>query len=101
MLVGKSGGLTTSEAMARGLPVVGPEVGYLQDVIRDSGAGTIVPPDDAAALADAICRIVSDQELRERFSASGKRFVKQFDWPEIAGQLVSIYEKAREAQSVG
>jgi len=85
------------EAMAHGLPVIGSEVGYLEDLLRDSGAGLAVRPGDVEGLEGAIGRLVSDAGLREELSRRGGRFARQFDWPVIAEKLVAVYEKAREA----
>lgn len=56
------------EAMARGLPVVATEVGGVPQVICHGRNGLLVPARDANNLADAIARVCSDSEMRERFS---------------------------------
>lgn len=44
------------EALACGLPVVATQVGGLADLVEQGTAGLLVPPGDAAALADALAR---------------------------------------------
>jgi glycosyltransferase involved in cell wall biosynthesis len=45
------------EALAEDLPVVSTAVGAVPEVLRDPAAGLVVPPDDPAALADAMMRV--------------------------------------------
>ncbi len=57
---------TVVEALAAGTPVIATDVGGVAEVIRDGVNGLLVPPEDATALADAIRRLATDDELRER-----------------------------------
>ena len=54
------------EAFCRGRAVVGSRVGGIPDLVRDGENGILVPPGDAAALADALARVLGDRELAER-----------------------------------
>lgn len=66
------------EAMARGLPVVSTSVGGVPRVVRDGENGLLVPPDDSAALAAALERVVSDPALAARLSVEGQRSAKPY-----------------------
>ena len=68
-------GLTLLEALAVGTPVVATAVGGVMDVLADGRAGLLVPPDDAAALAEAIERMLDDGALRDRLVAHGLEHV--------------------------
>jgi glycosyltransferase involved in cell wall biosynthesis len=63
-------GMVVTEALARGLPVVAAEVGGLTEALGHGAdgirPGTLVPPDDHAALGDALRAWLTDAELRER-----------------------------------
>jgi len=83
------------EAMAHGLPVIGTRVGYLQNLIRDSGAGVTVPLGDVEAMNNAICDMAADACRCKEYSERGKEFAKQFAWPAIAEELVSLYNDAQ------
>ena len=69
-------GMPMLEAMACGTPVVASHASSLPEVAGD--AALYAPPDDAAAWAVALRRIVSDDDLRERLRAAGLERVKQF-----------------------
>ncbi|MBN2406644.1 MAG: glycosyltransferase [Elusimicrobia bacterium] len=62
------------EAMACGKPVISTEYSEsVHELIRDGENGFIVPKEDPQALADAICRLLSDRALSERFSRENKK----------------------------
>ncbi|MCP9487196.1 MAG: glycosyltransferase family 4 protein [Gaiellaceae bacterium MAG52_C11] len=54
------------EAFCRGRGVVGSRVGGIPDLVRDGENGLLVPPADAAALADELARVLGDPELADR-----------------------------------
>jgi glycosyltransferase involved in cell wall biosynthesis len=80
------------EAMACGTPVIGTTVGGIPDIIEDKVNGLLVPPGDSNAIADAILKILNDEELRIRFSKKGLMVVKEiFDWDKICEKIYNEY----------
>ena len=65
--------LSVVEAQAAGAPVVATNVGGLAEIVSEGKSGFLVPPGDAAALAERILALVRDPRLRERISAEGRR----------------------------
>lgn len=63
------------EAMATGLPVVTTDVGSVREMVEDGASALVVPPDDEAALSDAIGRLMDDAGLRRRFGVRGRAIV--------------------------
>jgi glycosyltransferase involved in cell wall biosynthesis len=65
-------GRVVVEALLRGRPVVGSRVGGIRDLVRDGENGLLVEPGDAAALADALIRVLTDRELAERLASAAR-----------------------------
>lgn len=66
------------EAMACGVPCVamackcGP-----RDAITDGANGLLVPEGDVQALAEGICRLIEDKNLRQRLGAAARTTVEE------------------------
>jgi len=68
------------EAMARGIPCVATDVGGTAEAIIDGQTGALVPPNDPAACAEAVCRLLDEPDRRERFAdAAIARARSRFD----------------------
>lgn len=67
------------EAGVFGKPVVGTRTGGIPEAVLDGKTGLLVPDGDSHALAEALQRILSDQELRVRMGREGRaRVISQF-----------------------
>ena len=77
-------GMVFAEALAAGLPIVAARAGAVPDVVPAS-AGLLVPPDDSAALALALRKLLSDPGLRRRAQQAAARLPR---WTET-GAIVS------------
>jgi glycosyltransferase involved in cell wall biosynthesis len=68
------------EAMAGGVPVVASRLSGIPELVEHERCGLLVPPRDAAALAEAFARMQADPQLRRRLSAAGREKVtREFD----------------------
>ena len=88
-------GVVAREAMAHGRPVVATAVGGLVDAVEDGVTGLLVPPDDAAALREAIERLLGDADLRARLGAAA-RARRPRAWSRDAGRdapLADVYSE--------
>ncbi|HEX6996394.1 MAG TPA: TIGR03088 family PEP-CTERM/XrtA system glycosyltransferase [Gammaproteobacteria bacterium] len=86
---------TVLEAMASGLPVIATETGGNPELIDSSETGTLVPPGDSDALANAIVAYASDEPLRTRHGAAARAAaVTRFSVDAMVGQYRSLYERA-------
>ncbi len=69
-------GLTPLEAMACGVPVVATRVGAFEELILDGKTGTLIPRDDAGALAEALDHWLSDDAARETAGRAARAHVE-------------------------
>lgn len=67
----ESFGITICEAMERSLPIVASRVGGIPEIVRDGRDGLLTPPEDPAALAGAIERLLKDEPGRRSMGISG------------------------------
>ena len=63
------------EAMAMGLPVVSTRHSGIPEVVEHEATGLLVPPADAAALADALVRVLEDRREAHEMGEHGRTFV--------------------------
>ena len=79
------------EAMASGLPVVATRISGNEELVIDGRTGCLVPPDDAAALAEALARLVADRALCRRMGAAGReRVVREYSWQSVAERYAAL-----------
>jgi glycosyltransferase involved in cell wall biosynthesis len=84
--------LVALEAMAAGVPVVATDVGGCREAIGE--AGLLTRPRDPRATADALLRIGSDELLRARLGAAGRRrTAERHDPRRIHGAYRELYER--------
>ncbi|MCR9219524.1 MAG: glycosyltransferase [Alphaproteobacteria bacterium] len=68
------------EAQSQGLPVLATAVSAIPELIRDGETGRLVPPEDPAALAEALAGLIADPDARARLGAAGAARVRtEFD----------------------
>lgn len=83
------------EAAAAGRPIVATDVGGTREILGDDGsAAVLVPVDDAPALADAICGLLSDTDRAARLGKAARARAEQcFEVGARAAELVGHYHE--------
>jgi glycosyltransferase involved in cell wall biosynthesis len=85
--------LVLLEAMDAGLPVVATRVIGSEEVVADGETGLLVRPQDPAALAAAIGRLLEDPALRQRYGRAGRRrYLERFTSARMAVQTAEVYD---------
>ncbi len=87
----ESFGMVALEAMAVGTPVIASEVGGLAHLVKDGQTGFHIPPRDPATLANRLCLLLMDDQLRHRFGRQAAAYAQQYRWENIACQLFDLY----------
>lgn len=92
-------GRVAIEAMAAGRPVVGPKQGGIAESVVDGVTGLLVEPDNGAALAAAVARLIDDPRLRRRMGDSGRDHVaRHFSLERHVRQMQHIFETTIDRQ---
>jgi len=83
-------GRVIAEAMWHGVPVIGSDSGAIPEVI--GRAGIIVPENDPRALAEAVRRVLFDDDLRNGLIRLGRQRAKdELSMNAMADRLVALY----------
>ncbi|HTH23505.1 MAG TPA: glycosyltransferase family 1 protein [Vicinamibacterales bacterium] len=85
-------GLPVVEAMACGIPVLTSTTSSLGEIAGD--AAETIDPADTDAIADAIVRLASDQDLRRDRAERGLRRARSFSWAQTARDMLAVYHRA-------
>ena len=96
------GGVTTDymspikmfEYMAAARPILATDLPVLHEVLRDGENALLVPPDDAAALADGLRRLLTDSALADRIARQARCDVEAFTW-DARAQAILNFAKAQ------
>lgn len=82
------------EARAFGLPVVSTDAGGIPSLVEDGKDGILVPPKDSQALAEAIDKVIEDDQLRKKLISNGYATVKNFTVEKFVAQVVEVANRA-------
>ncbi len=85
-------GIPLLEALNSDVPVIACTGSCLEEA---GGEGSIyVDPDDVDGMADAVARVLTDEELRQRMIADGRKHAARFSDEILCRDLMAVYEKA-------
>jgi glycosyltransferase involved in cell wall biosynthesis len=82
------------EAMLAGVPVVATDVGGVREMIRDQVDGLLCPPENSAALAEAIKKLILNPTMAKNMAASAhERVVNEFTFEKHMEKTLEIYRQ--------
>ncbi|MBS1723863.1 MAG: glycosyltransferase family 4 protein [Armatimonadetes bacterium] len=89
-------GISIVEALAAGLPVVATKIGGIPEVVTKA-CGTLVPPADPVAMADAVSELLRDPVRRMRMSEEAwQRATSEFSAQRMAARTLGVYAAVLE-----
>jgi glycosyltransferase involved in cell wall biosynthesis len=103
VLPSKAEGLPNAvlEYLAAGLPTVATRVGGNAEILRDGQTGLLVPPEDSAALAEALLRFLREPEFAARLGTKGREYVvSEFSVQRMVSNTDQLYSELLRARGV-
>jgi glycosyltransferase involved in cell wall biosynthesis len=88
------------EAMASGKPVVATDIGGMPDLIEDGRTGLLVAPDDAAALAGAMRRLLDDRALAAAMGSASLERVEELKAGAVVSRIEGVYREVQRDRPV-
>lgn len=86
-------GLVVTEANSLGTPCVGYDVPGLRDSVVNGVTGLLVKSGNVRGLADAIIRVLEDEEVREELSKKALNHARQFNWNKSAKDFLNVLQR--------
>jgi hypothetical protein len=88
-------GIVFVEAMAHALPIVATKIGALPDMVADGENGYLILPGDVDGLANALEKLLSDEEKRRQFGwCSWQKSLNLYNWQSVGVLLQSFINDA-------
>ena len=85
-------GMSLIEAMATATPVIATNIGGMPEIVEHDRTGLVVEPGNPKALADAICKVISNPAKARIMGDTGRKKVLQhYTWSKITEKLVDCY----------
>lgn len=82
------------EAMSNGLAAVVTPVGGMLDIVDDGMTGRFVNPGDENSLADTLCDLIENEDVRARMAESGRqKVINSFSMDATVNRVLSLYSK--------
>jgi L-malate glycosyltransferase len=80
------------EYMAAGLPTIASRVGGNTEVIEEGVSGLLIPAGDSNALAEALIRLLDDEDLAQQLARNGQKSVREkFSFESLTRNVESLY----------
>lgn len=91
-------GIVCLEAMACARPVVASRAGGMAEIVQDGENGLLVPPDDPAALADGLARVLANPDLAHKWGEKARQHVdRHFSNQVVAQRTLQVYDQTLHA----
>lgn len=86
-------GIVLIEAAASGLPLIAVNAGAVKEVCRDGMDGFLCQPRSVGEIAEAMKKILMDDELRAKYSKAAVEIAHEHDFEKTLDRFINIYNK--------
>jgi glycosyltransferase involved in cell wall biosynthesis len=94
-------GLVAAEALMRGTAVIASNTGGLAEFVRPNDTGLLVPPQDSAALAEALLLLLENRGLAESLGQAGRAFALRHLTEDVfVDRFVGFYKSISRLKAV-
>lgn len=84
--------LVNLEAQASGRPLVTTRHGGIPEYVAEGETALVVPENDADALAEALVRVLNDDQLAIRLASAGPEWARRFSVDDCVGRVDALYD---------
>jgi glycosyltransferase involved in cell wall biosynthesis len=88
-------GLTVTEAMASGLPVVVSQSVGASDLVSDDMGFVVGPPDDVDAAVEAFRFLTSNPNQRKSMGIAARSQASRYSWSRMGDQYLELFRRLR------
>lgn len=85
------------EALACGVPVVSTDVGGIPFLVEHRHSAWLAPAEATEALAEGVCEVLSNSQLRDTLVATGLELARSCAWTHVREQWLGTYREAMAA----
>ena len=93
-------GIVLIEAAATGLPLIAVDKGAVSEVCINGENGYLCQPGSVSEIADAMVKILTDDDLRRKFSEKSVEIAAGHDFEKTLDQFINIYGKVISSKNV-
>lgn len=97
----ESFGMVAVEAMACSTPVIASKAGGLMYTIQDGITGFLFPANSPEALAEKLCLLLDEPEVRDAMGTNAHQWAQRFSWPTVADEIVALYGEVLTEKASG
>jgi glycosyltransferase involved in cell wall biosynthesis len=83
------------DAMAAEVPIVASSLDSIQEILRDNENAVLVPPDDPAALAAGLRRVLDHPEYARGLANAARNHAQTYSWEARASRIIDVLSHGR------